>query len=84
MFVMVSAIICNYLVTQHHLKLTIQYINAVFVCTLPDISCELFPLLHIHLRVARLRWTVLMLFWDVKGYGELRFTCRAGSRIHTA
>jgi len=56
----------------------------MYKSTLPDISCELLPVLHKHLRVARLRWIVLMLLRDVEGHGELRLAGGADSRVHAA
>lgn len=53
-------------------------------CTLPDVSCELLPVLEKHLRVARFWRIGLMLLGDVEGYSELRLARRAGSRFHAA
>lgn len=41
-------------------------------------------MLYKHLGLVGLGWSGLMLLWDVEGYGELRFTCRAGPGFHVA
>lgn len=56
----------------------------ILVEALPDVCCELLPVLYKHLWVAGLRRILLMFLRDVEGHGELGFTCGAGSRVHTA
>ena len=70
------------LTRYHHLSTVGLIISSCRGRSLPDISCELFPLLHKHIRVARLRRVLLMLLWDVEGHGELRFTRGAGAGVH--